>query len=641
MTLSNKFGWLVLTTGNKSEMATGYCDALRRHGRRLRGDQGRARRCSSTRCARDRNERAGRALIPDAVLEKPPSAELRPDQKDSDSLPDVRRCSTRSSRATSRTTSRSPSSRPTGFDAEHGAPRRAPRRPQRVQAPPGAARACACRRRRSARTAVSRSPTAGPASAGRTARVRDARFAAEAALVVAALLYGVTFPLVHDALDDITPFAYLRRPVRHRHAGRSRRSRSPALRTRGAGPAHARARRADRRRAPVRRVRDADRRAAVHVAVDVGVHHRPLRGDHAGDRGGDAAGGCRGRAVVRRHRASRPSACTCSPAPTCTSAGASCSRSRARCCSRSTSCTSARTRTVLPPVAVHRAAARRGRGAVGRRRRPQQGVGTLTRARGVRGRVHRHRVLGGRAAAPAVGPAAHPRDARRADPAGRAGVRRRSPGYVNGERLGAVELVGARRSSWWASRCRSSGRAARCPPDGRAGRDKVQSSMSCERADAGRDRRVGAAHRERARARDAARRRARRLGRRASPPAGAKLAARPPRAATSRWHAELWDGLVPVLHDRPEGSAVTEPIAAGRRRRRSPPSPSRRRVYDDVLPARGRRLPRLVGRGDADRRAAGDAGARPRAPRPRLRRPGGPRPLRRRPDRAERRCRAS
>ena len=35
------------------------------------------------------------------------------------------------------------------------------------------------------------------------------RFAAEAALVGAALLYGVTFPLVHDALDDITPFAYL------------------------------------------------------------------------------------------------------------------------------------------------------------------------------------------------------------------------------------------------------------------------------------------------------------------------------------------------------------------------------------------------------------------------------------------------
>ncbi|MEX1008296.1 MAG: DMT family transporter [Acidimicrobiia bacterium] len=39
--------------------------------------------------------------------------------------------------------------------------------------------------------------------------MRQARFAAEAALVLAALLYGVTFPLVHDALEDITPFAYL------------------------------------------------------------------------------------------------------------------------------------------------------------------------------------------------------------------------------------------------------------------------------------------------------------------------------------------------------------------------------------------------------------------------------------------------
>jgi NAD+ synthase (glutamine-hydrolysing) len=38
--------------------------------------------------SRDRNERAGRALIPETVLDKPPSAELRPDQKDSDSLPE-------------------------------------------------------------------------------------------------------------------------------------------------------------------------------------------------------------------------------------------------------------------------------------------------------------------------------------------------------------------------------------------------------------------------------------------------------------------------------------------------------------------------------------------------------------------------
>ena len=42
MAMSNKFGWLVLTTGNKSEIATGYCHALRRHGGRVRGHQGRA-----------------------------------------------------------------------------------------------------------------------------------------------------------------------------------------------------------------------------------------------------------------------------------------------------------------------------------------------------------------------------------------------------------------------------------------------------------------------------------------------------------------------------------------------------------------------------------------------------------------------
>jgi len=42
MALSNHFGWLVLATGNKSEMAVGYAHAVRRHGGRLRRDQGRA-----------------------------------------------------------------------------------------------------------------------------------------------------------------------------------------------------------------------------------------------------------------------------------------------------------------------------------------------------------------------------------------------------------------------------------------------------------------------------------------------------------------------------------------------------------------------------------------------------------------------
>jgi NAD+ synthase (glutamine-hydrolysing) len=86
MTISNKFGWLVLTTGNKSEMATGYST--------LYGDMAGGfaviKDVSKTlvyRVCLDVNVRAGREIIPRSVIEKPPSAELRPDQKDEDSLP--------------------------------------------------------------------------------------------------------------------------------------------------------------------------------------------------------------------------------------------------------------------------------------------------------------------------------------------------------------------------------------------------------------------------------------------------------------------------------------------------------------------------------------------------------------------------
>src|SRR6202011_3402042 len=64
---------------------------------------------------------------------------------------------------------------------------------------------CGCRPRPSARTAASPSPTAGPGNARSSVR----RYAAEGALVLAALCFGATFPLVHDALRDIEPFAYL------------------------------------------------------------------------------------------------------------------------------------------------------------------------------------------------------------------------------------------------------------------------------------------------------------------------------------------------------------------------------------------------------------------------------------------------
>jgi len=86
MALSNKFGWLVLTTGNKSEMATGYAT--------LYGDMAGGfavikdvPKTLVWDLARHRNAVAGRDLIPQAIIDKPPSAELRPDQLDTDSLP--------------------------------------------------------------------------------------------------------------------------------------------------------------------------------------------------------------------------------------------------------------------------------------------------------------------------------------------------------------------------------------------------------------------------------------------------------------------------------------------------------------------------------------------------------------------------
>jgi NAD+ synthase (glutamine-hydrolysing) len=86
MALSNKFGWMVLTTGNKSEMAVGYFT--------IYGDSvgGYAvikdlLKLDVFALSRYVNERAGRIIIPESVLTKPPSAELRPDQRDDQSLP--------------------------------------------------------------------------------------------------------------------------------------------------------------------------------------------------------------------------------------------------------------------------------------------------------------------------------------------------------------------------------------------------------------------------------------------------------------------------------------------------------------------------------------------------------------------------
>ncbi|AKG53441.1 glutamine amidotransferase chain of NAD synthetase [Dehalogenimonas sp. WBC-2] len=86
MALSNKFGWLVLNTGNKSEVATGYTT--------LYGDMAGGfavikdvPKTMVYQLCKYRNSLAGIDLIPASVISRAPSAELRPEQKDSDSLP--------------------------------------------------------------------------------------------------------------------------------------------------------------------------------------------------------------------------------------------------------------------------------------------------------------------------------------------------------------------------------------------------------------------------------------------------------------------------------------------------------------------------------------------------------------------------
>jgi NAD+ synthase (glutamine-hydrolysing) len=86
MALSNRSGWLVLTTGNKSEMSVGYAT--------LYGDMAGGfavikdvPKTLVYKLVRYRNEREGRELVPRSVLERAPSAELRPGQLDQDSLP--------------------------------------------------------------------------------------------------------------------------------------------------------------------------------------------------------------------------------------------------------------------------------------------------------------------------------------------------------------------------------------------------------------------------------------------------------------------------------------------------------------------------------------------------------------------------
>ena len=86
MALSNKFGWLVLTTGNKSEMSVGYATLYgdMAGGFAVIKDVPKTLVYEVSRCV---NRLAGKTVIPKRVMTKAPTAELRPNQKDSDSLP--------------------------------------------------------------------------------------------------------------------------------------------------------------------------------------------------------------------------------------------------------------------------------------------------------------------------------------------------------------------------------------------------------------------------------------------------------------------------------------------------------------------------------------------------------------------------
>jgi NAD+ synthetase len=86
MEYSNANGHLLLTTGNKSEVSVGYCTLYgdTNGGLGLLGD---LYKTEVFELSRHINEAAGRELIPQAVIDKPPSAELAPGQKDEDSLP--------------------------------------------------------------------------------------------------------------------------------------------------------------------------------------------------------------------------------------------------------------------------------------------------------------------------------------------------------------------------------------------------------------------------------------------------------------------------------------------------------------------------------------------------------------------------
>ena len=138
MALSNKFGWLVVATGNKSELSVGYAT--------LYGDMAGGFallkdvfKTDVFRLARHLNERAGRELIPQSIIDRAPSAELRDNQLDEDSLPPYPELDQVLEAYVELDRSRE-ELLADGFDAGRRRPRARDDRPGRVQAPPGAAR---------------------------------------------------------------------------------------------------------------------------------------------------------------------------------------------------------------------------------------------------------------------------------------------------------------------------------------------------------------------------------------------------------------------------------------------------------------------------------------------------------------------
>ena len=137
MALSNRHGWLVLTTGNKSEMSVGYAT--------LYGDMAGGfavikdvPKTLVYELVERRNERAGRELVPASVIERAPSAELRPDQLDSDSLPPYELLDRILEAYVERDQGREEMVA-AGLAGRHRRRGDPPGRPLRVQAPPGGA----------------------------------------------------------------------------------------------------------------------------------------------------------------------------------------------------------------------------------------------------------------------------------------------------------------------------------------------------------------------------------------------------------------------------------------------------------------------------------------------------------------------